>query len=193
MGIRLHTQNHTVPLKLNHGSARASCSGSVKLLNLATGAIVTRDTFKIVPKTSAVIKIMNDMAALDGRFMTKTPMRIPDMIYNQSVDEANMPNFIPAQPPLRDIGPLALIPDNPTIFVPPVLADVPDPVREVDDVIQHVERGCVDAAPASLELVMQDNNLQLDIEQGMVEPEPEPEMEPVCCITTSELAEDATC
>jgi hypothetical protein len=74
-----------------------------------------------------------------------------------------MPNFIPVQPPLRDIGPLALIPDNPTIFVPPVLADVPDPVREVDDVIQHVERGGVDAAPASLELVMQDNNVQLDI------------------------------
>jgi hypothetical protein len=82
---------------------------------------------------------MNDMAALDGRFMTKTPMKIPDMIYNQSVNQANMPNFIPVQPPLRDIGPLALIPDNPTIFVPPVLADVPDPVREVDDVIQHVE------------------------------------------------------
>jgi hypothetical protein len=68
---------------------------------------------------------------------------------------------------------LALIPDNPTIFVPPILADVPDPVREVDDVIQHVERGCLDAAPASLKLVMQDNNVQLDIEQCMVEPEPD--------------------
>jgi hypothetical protein len=121
-------------------------SGSVKLLNLATGAVVTRDTFKIVPTTSAVIKIMNDMAALDGRFMTKTPMKIPDMTYNQSVNQANMPNFIPVQP-LRDIGPLALIPDNPTIFVPPVLADVPDPVSAEDDVIQHVERGCVDATP----------------------------------------------
>jgi hypothetical protein len=51
---------------------------------------------------------MNDMDALDGRFMTKTPTKIPDMIYNQSVNQANMPNFIPVQPPLRDIGPLAL-------------------------------------------------------------------------------------
>jgi hypothetical protein len=48
------------------------------------------------------------MDALDGRFMTKTPTKIPDMIYNQSVNQANMPNFIPVQPPLRDIGPLAL-------------------------------------------------------------------------------------
>ena len=153
-------------------------SGSVKLLNLATGAVVTRDTFKVVPTTSAVIKIMNDMAALDRRFMPKTPLKLHVLTYNQSVNTANMPTFIPVQPPLRDIGPLALIPDNPTIFAPPVLADVPDPVRNVDDVIQHDERGGSGAAPAPIELVVEDNNVQLDIEQVMGEPEQPAEQDP---------------
>jgi hypothetical protein len=106
--------------------------------------------------------------------MTKTPMKIPDIIYNQSVNQANMPNFIPVQPPLRDIGPLALIPDNPTT----------GPSRRARPRARSgrchtaCREGCVDVAPASLELVMQDNNVKLDIEQCMVEPEPEPELEP---------------
>jgi hypothetical protein len=93
-------------------------SESVKCLNLATGAIVTRDTFKVVPTTTTTIKIMNDLAALDGRYMAKMSPATHDMIYNQSIAKTNNPTFLPVQPPHRDMGNLALIPDNPHPAVP---------------------------------------------------------------------------
>jgi hypothetical protein len=57
-------------------------TGRVKCLNLATGAIVMRDTFKVVPTTTTTIKIMNDLAALDDRYMAKMSPATHDMIYN---------------------------------------------------------------------------------------------------------------
>ena len=122
-------------------------SGSIKILNLATGAIVTRDSFDIIPTTNATIKIMNDMAALDGRYMPKMSSAVHDLIYDQSVSHANMPTFTPVQPPLRDIGILALLPDEPhpqpsLPSQPLVLADVlekPPPV--IHDAIAHAEGG----------------------------------------------------
>jgi hypothetical protein len=97
-------------------------SGSVKCLNLATGAIVTRDTFKVVPTTTTTIKIMNDLAALDGRYMAK----MSPATNNQSVAKTNNPTFLPVQLSLRDMGTLALIPDNPNPAVPLVLSDTRD-------------------------------------------------------------------
>jgi hypothetical protein len=97
----------------------------------------------IVPTTTATINIMNAMAALDGRFLSKT-YSIHDMTYHHSVDKTNTPTFLPVQPPLRDMGILALIPDhpNPNPATPLVLADtpVPGPVAE-DGVISHNEGG----------------------------------------------------
>jgi Zinc knuckle len=119
-------------------------TGSVKCLNLVTGAIVTRDNFKVVPTTSATIKLMNDLAALDGRYVPKIPLVVHDMIYNQSVAKTNNPTFHPVQPPLRDMGTMALIPDkpHPNTGMPLGLADTPEPVpAAIDDFIQHDEGG----------------------------------------------------
>jgi hypothetical protein len=91
-------------------------TGSVKCLNLAPGAIITRDTFKIVPTTTATIKIMNDFAALDGRFMPKMSPAVHDLIYNQSVHKTNNPTFFPVQPPPP--GTSALSPLSLTILTP---------------------------------------------------------------------------
>ena len=79
-------------------------TGSVKCLNLATGSIVTRDNFKIVPTTTATINIMNAMAAIDGRFLSKTHS-VHDMTYHHSVDKTNNPTFLSVQPPLRTWAP----------------------------------------------------------------------------------------
>jgi hypothetical protein len=67
---------------------------SVKCLNLA---IVTRDNFKVVPTTTAIIKIMNDLDALGGRYMTQMFPAVYDVIYNQSIPKTNNPTFNPPQ------------------------------------------------------------------------------------------------
>lgn len=74
-------------------------TGSVKCINVSTGAVVTRDTFKVVPTTTAMIKLMNDLQALEGRLMPKIPAAVHDLMYNQSVSKSNMPTFLPIQPP----------------------------------------------------------------------------------------------
>jgi hypothetical protein len=134
-------------------------SGSIKCFNLTTGLVVTRDHVKIVPTTTATIKLMNDYAAKDGRFMPKLPVAVHDMIFNQSVAKSNMPTFLPVEPPLRDMGILALIPDNPhqSSAQPLVLADTPDPeAAAIHDVIHHDEGGGDAAARLPLqELVTQ--------------------------------------
>jgi hypothetical protein len=70
-------------------------SGSIKCLNLATGATVTRDHFKVVPTTTATIKIVKYLAALDGRYMPKMSPAVHDLIYNQNVAKTNTPTFLP--------------------------------------------------------------------------------------------------
>jgi hypothetical protein len=74
-------------------------SVSINCLNLATGAIVTRDTFKVVPTTATTIKILNDLAALDGRYKAHMSPATHDLIYNQSVAKNNH-TFLPVQHPL---------------------------------------------------------------------------------------------
>ena len=86
------------------------------------------------------------MAALDGRYAPKHSPAIHDMIYNQSVAKTNMPTFIPVQTPLKNMGILALIPDNPHPgrAEPLTLADTPDPIpvpEETHSVIEHNEGG----------------------------------------------------
>jgi hypothetical protein len=114
-------------------------SGSIKCLNLATGTIVTRDHIKIVPSTT--IKIMNDLAALDKRYMPEISPAVHDLIYNQSVAETNTPTIFPVQPPLSDMGTLAIIPDNPNPTVPLVFTDRLVPVTTATDDIIHHDKG----------------------------------------------------
>jgi hypothetical protein len=93
---------YTEPYSTNEGIGQGivylptgNRTGSIKCLNLATGAIVTCDHFKVVPTTTATITIMNNLAALDGRFLPKTPPTVHDMTYNQSVAKTNNPTFLP--------------------------------------------------------------------------------------------------
>ena len=48
-------------------------TGSVRMLSLATGRIVTRDQFKIMPMPTSVIQRMNALAKENGRTMAHTP------------------------------------------------------------------------------------------------------------------------
>ena len=50
-------------------------TGSVKCLNVSTGAVVTRDTIKIVPATTAMIKIMMILQRLMGVLCRKYQLR----------------------------------------------------------------------------------------------------------------------
>ena len=53
-------------------------TGSVKMMSLATGKLVTRDQFKLLPMPSTVVDKLNDMAAKEGR---KTVSRT-NMVYS---------------------------------------------------------------------------------------------------------------
>ena len=150
-------------------------SGSLKILNLITGSIVTRDIVKIVPTTNATIKLMNDMAVLDGRFMPKMSAAAHDIIYNQSVNNANMPTFMPVKSPLRDTGALALIPDNPTPHGPIILADTPTTeAAEKPDIILRDERGRNVAPTVPLGLATQHDIVNSEKESLPTEPEHPP-------------------
>ena len=122
-------------------------TGSVKMLNLATGMIVTRDNFKILPMPESVKILLNSMAKRDGRLPT-IPNNIHDLVYNQSVNNANMPTFMPILPPNRSDTPAAQIPDNMT-----VLADTPSLLHNPN--INQDEVGG-NAAPMPIELVLDD-------------------------------------
>ena len=72
----------TVPVTSNNLTARTEdCiavlptgnrSGSVKMLSLATGRIVTRNTFKVLPIPQSAILRLNQLATLDGRGHNET-------------------------------------------------------------------------------------------------------------------------
>lgn len=54
-------------------------TGSVKMMSIRTGKLVTRDQFKLLPMPSTVITRLNEMAASEGR---KIGLRT-NMVYNQ--------------------------------------------------------------------------------------------------------------
>jgi hypothetical protein len=99
------------------------------------------------------------------------------MIYSQSVALSNKPTFLPVQPPLRDMGILALIPDNPhrTPATPLVLADTPDPSRlQLTMPFNMTRAGGGDAAAARLplqELVTQNDIVNIEDDPAPLEPE----------------------
>ena len=74
-------------------------TGSVKMLNLATMKIVSRDNFKIQPMPESVIRILNGVVSKEGRSLNKQSDVFTEMQYMHSVDSSNMPTFF--QPTLN--------------------------------------------------------------------------------------------
>jgi hypothetical protein len=94
--------------------------------------------------------LLNSMAKRDGCSPT-IPNPIHDLVYNQSVKNANMPTFMPILPPNRIDTRAAQIPDNMT-----VLADTPSLLHNPNQTSTKTKRGGGDAAPMPLELVLDD-------------------------------------
>jgi hypothetical protein len=74
-------------------------TGSVRMLSLATGRIVTRDKFKILPMPESVISTMNDMALRDGRTLLRKDSRVShahlhDAPDRQRANHHPLPNYI---------------------------------------------------------------------------------------------------
>ena len=75
-------------------------TGSFKMLSLATGKIITRDQFKILPMPQSVIQTLNLMAMKEGKKIIRTRVHVFDeLLYGNSVDKSNMPQFINYQLP----------------------------------------------------------------------------------------------
>ena len=82
-----------------------SRTGSFKMLSLATGKIVTRDQFKILPMPQSVIATLNAMAASEGKKMNNTQLHVLDeLLFANGLDKSKMPHFItnPPPPPTQD-------------------------------------------------------------------------------------------
>ena len=74
-------------------------TGSFKMLSIATGKIVARDQFKILPTPQSVIQAMNALAIREGENVNKTQVHVFDeLLYANSVDKSNMPTFITNPP-----------------------------------------------------------------------------------------------
>ena len=75
-------------------------TGSVRMLSLATGRIVTRDQFKILPMPLSVIARMNELAARDGRTILKkdTGVSLDLMRNTSSLSPHPLPDYIIATP-----------------------------------------------------------------------------------------------
>ena len=78
-------------------------TGSVRMLSLSSGKIVTRDQFKILPMPQSVITRMNELATLDGRTILRKQPGVP---YNAFTDitptASHLPDHIVAHPTLGD-------------------------------------------------------------------------------------------
>ena len=101
-------------------------TGSYKMMSLASGRIVTREHFKILPMPQSVIQTLNTMALREGKKIIRTSVHVFDeMLYGTSVDKSNMPSFI-TNPPTQDatVGATAVAIDN-AIQPQPVIAELP--------------------------------------------------------------------
>ena len=97
-----------------------SRTGSFKMLSLATGKVVTRDQFKILPMPQSVIATLNAMAVREGKKIIETKVHVFDeMLYANSVNKSNLPTFI-TNPPTQDAAV-----DNTPVENQPTLTDLP--------------------------------------------------------------------
>ena len=90
-------------------------TGSFKMLSLATGRIVTRDQFKILPMPQSVIMTLNAMALREGKKITQTKLHVFDeLLFANSLDKSNLPTFI-TNPPTHEVA----------VYNQPTLTDLP--------------------------------------------------------------------
>ena len=114
-------------------------TGSVKMLSLATGKIVTRDQFRILPTPTSVIERMNELARKDGRAIIRHQ---PGVLLDSISDTPSQPSLLPdlivpvpfvghnhdavEQQDERDILADNVFPQHP----PPQIADTPPEAAE---------------------------------------------------------------
>ena len=96
-------------------------TGSVRMLSLGTGRIVTRDQFKILPMPNSVIDRLNGLAAQDGRVLQRKDGRAR---YPRLHDPPHPPRVNQHRHPLPDL-----------MIAPPHLGI--DPAIAIQDV-QHI-------------------------------------------------------
>ena len=68
-------------------------TGSVKMLSLATGKIVIRDNFKILPMPTSVIETLNNMARKEGKSINTKSNKHP-MTSGAYIDQSNTPTLV---------------------------------------------------------------------------------------------------
>ena len=79
-------------------------TGSVKMFSIATGKIVSRDNFKILPMPESVVNHMNKLAANEGRRPSGKLDVFSELQYQVGGDKTtNMPTFMPVSPPNQEI------------------------------------------------------------------------------------------
>ena len=104
-------------------------TGSVRMLSLATGKVVTRDQFRILPMSVSVIQILNRMAAADGITLPMSTGVPPDTIRDQPDAASQLPTyFTPSHHPDTD----------PTITMD---TTTPGEIELVDDIGMHQPSG----------------------------------------------------
>ena len=82
-------------------------TGSVKMMSIRTGKLVTRDQFKLLPMPSTVITRLNEMAASEGRKIgTRT-----NMVYSTDRGSQNVTYMRPTTEPLTE-SPAELTDEN---------------------------------------------------------------------------------
>ena len=92
-------------------------TGSVKMLSLGTGKIVTRDQFKILPMPRSAIVRLNQLAALDGRYSNTSGLSTEQ---TQMEDVAENPSLLLLRPvttidylePTQSTGTDVMAPDH---------------------------------------------------------------------------------
>ena len=108
-------------------------SGSVKVLSLATGKIVTRDNIKVLPMPLSVITTLNNMAIKEGKSIMKRSTRHP--MQSDATRQSTHPTYV-SQPPsdtdpaieLRDV----MQPNNGHITNPHLTLDS-QPTKQTDE------------------------------------------------------------
>ena len=102
-------------------------TGSVKMLSIATNKIILRDNFKVLPMPASIIQILNQLAAKDGRYLSRTPNVYNEIQYRHSVDKSMMPRFMQIRPPNPEQRQRAHAQDSPAIvqLSQPILTDIP--------------------------------------------------------------------